>query len=268
MILKSKLEKDVEFNKQQQYGAKMDVEINKQEEGAKRLEKFWNIYYEMIDDRMGNFQQVKSYLERVLEELLEEQKVGRGVILLSRVKSPVSVIENLKLGKNIHDIFGITLLTQTEEESKEIRQRLRDDNNFNISSKKEMNQKRGYEAIHFLFNVEREGNEKVNVECHMQTHEAYKNVYPHVYYKVRRRLDRDLTPEDEKDIEKKIQSMFDNGNLAGAPTINGRRARLPQMWVSTFNAEGKMEEMELDETQKLLIMYPFLDISHEEAEER
>lgn len=255
MIPKSKLEH------------KENSEIRKQQEGAKRLETFCNTYYGIIEERIENFKQVKQYLSHVLEGLLEEERIGLGVILLSRIKSPESVIQNLRLGKNIHDIFGITLLTENEEEMNEIRKKIREEQKFNVNSKKEMNQKRGYEAIHFLFSVDNEDNSKVNVECHMQTHDAYKNVYPHVFYKVRRSLERDLTPEDEKNIERKIQSMFDSGKLAGKPTTGGRKTKLPQMWVSTFNNEGKMEEMELEETQKLLIMYPFLDISKNKEEE-
>ena len=124
-----------------------------------------------------------------------------------------------------------------------------------------MNIKRGYEAIHFLFNIEHEGSKSINVECHLQTHEAYKNVYPHAFYKVRRVLERDLTPEEEACISDEIQQMYEKGELAGTPTIGDKKARIPQMWVTTFNNKGKMEEMELDELQKLLIMYPFLDIS-------
>lgn len=230
-------------------------------QGAERLEKACEIYYDMVEKKINDFQKVKSYLTNTLEELLQEEKIGNGVILLSRIKSPVSVVENWKLGKNLHDIFGITLLTQNQKEMDAIREKLRDKSEFDISSKKEMNKKRGYEAIHFLFHVENGRNKKTNVECHMQTHEAYKNVYPHILYKVRRALDRNLTPDEENEVKDKIQSMFESEKLSGRQVGENKKARLPQMWVSSFNDDGKMEEIELNETHKLLIMYPFLDLS-------
>ena len=107
----------------------------------------------------------------------------------------------------------ITLLTTTQHEMDEIRARLRKNKKFDISSKKQMNEKRGYEAIHFLFDVGEEDGVKTRVECHMQTHENYKNVYPHVLYKIRRRLHRDLIPEEEIQIKGKIQSMYDSKEI-------------------------------------------------------
>lgn len=236
-------------------------ELKEQQEGKKRLESFCGTYYELIESRMEDFHLVKDYLYNALEQLKKEGKIGSGVVILSRIKSPISVIENIKLGKNLNDIFGITLLTQNQKEEKEIKNQLSSDDKFNISSKKEMNAKRGYEAIHFLFDVEHDGEKRLNVECHLQTHEAYKNVYPHAFYKIRRFFERDLTLEEEECISNKIQQLYEKGELAGSITMGDKKSRLPQMWVATFNDKGKMEEMELDETQRLLIMYPFLDIS-------
>lgn len=238
------------------------VEQNKDEiqSGKQRLLQAYEIYNRLAEGKTEDFNTVKEYLMQTLEQLLEEGKISPRVVIASRIKSPESVVQNWKLGKELYDIFGITLLTTTQQEMDEIRDRLRNDNKFDISSKKKMNEKRGYEAIHFLFNVGDDSN-KTKVECHMQTHEAYKNVYPHIFYKVRRKIDRDLTEEEEKQIEEKVQTMYENDELAGYQLSNGRKSRLPQMWVTGFNQNGKMEEQELDEDIILTIMYPFLNIS-------
>lgn len=229
-------------------------------QGEERLLKAYEIYNKLSEEKISDFNQVKEYLAKTLEQLLEEGKISPRVVLASRVKAPASVVENWKLGKDLNDVFGITLLTNTQQEVDEIRSRLRKEKKFNISSKKKMNEKRGYEAIHFLFDVG-EVSKKIKVECHMQTHEAYKNVYPHILYKTRRRLHRDLTEEEEKQIQEKVQKMYDTGELAGHKLSKGRKSRIPQMWVTSFNQKGKMEEQELDEDMILTIMYPFLDIS-------
>lgn len=229
-------------------------------EGQKRLRQAYEIYHKLAEGKISDFNQVKEYLTSVLEQLLEEGKISSKVVLVSRVKSPESVLQNWRIGKDLNDIFGITLLTTTQQEMDEIRAKLRSDNKFNISSKKKMNEKRGYDAIHFLFDV-RDENKKTKVECHMQTHEAYKNVYPHIFYKVRRKMGRDLTKEEEKEIEEKVQKMYEEGTLSGFQLSKGRKSRIPQMWITSFNQKGKMEEQELDEEIILTIMYPFLDIS-------
>ena len=230
-------------------------------EGKERLLKAYEIYNSLANGKIQDFRKVKEYIAITLEQLLQEGKIGKGVILASRIKAPESVVQNWKLGKDLNDIYGITLLTTTQQEMDEIRARLRKDKMFNISSKKQMNEKRGYEAIHFLFNVGEEDSVKTRVECHMQTHEMYKNVYPHVLYKTRRRLHRDLTQEEEAQIKGKIQSMYDSKEIYGDRLSNGRGCRIPQMWVTSFNQQGKMEEQELEEDMILTIMYPFLDIS-------
>lgn len=225
-----------------------------------RLLKAYEIYNSLANGKMEDFEKVKVYIVNVLEQLLKEGKIGKGVVLASRIKAPASVVQNWKQGRDLNDIFGITLLTTTQEEMDQIRSRLRKEKKFNISSRKKMNEKRGYEAIHFLFDVG-DQKSKTKVECHMQTHEAYKNVYPHILYKIRRKLHRDLTEEEEKQIQEKVQKMYEDGILGGHQLSKNRKSRLPQMWVTSFNQKGKMEEQELDEDMILTIMYPFLDIS-------
>ena len=171
-----------------------------QTEGEKRLIQFFEYYNNCVNGKITDFEKVKSYLTETLELLLEQGKIGDGVLLLSRIKSPASVTEKMLMGGKVHDIFGITLLTQNQEEMDKIRAAIRKGKKFDISSRKQKNEKRGYEAIHFVFNVGDENTKKTMVECHMQTHENYKNVYPHCFYKVRKKANRDLTSEEEKQI--------------------------------------------------------------------
>lgn len=241
-----------------------DKQLEEKKQGKERLLHAFEIYNSLTEGKMEDFVTVKTYLIQTLEKLLQEGKIGSGVTLLSRVKSPTSVVENWKLGKDLYDIFGTTILTTTKQEMDEIRKELRKDKKFNMSSKKEMNEKRGYEAIHFLFHTGVEDKE-TKVECHMQTHENYINVYPHIFYKVRRQLERDLTREEEKQIEEKVQKMYENGELSGFELSNGKKSRVPQMWLASFNQQGKIEEQELDERMILKIMYPSLDISKRKA---
>lgn len=231
-----------------------------------RLLTAYETYNKLVEGKVDDFEAVKKYLVETLETLLEQNKIGPGVVLLSRIKSPASVVQNWKLKKNLNDIFGITLLTTTQDEMNEIRAALRKARKFNTSSKKEKNEKRGYEAIHFLFHVGDEESKKTMVECHLQTHEAYKNVYPHIFYKVRRGLNRDLTSEEEKQIEEKVQAMYESSELPGYPLSGGRKSRIPKMWLASFNPKGKMHEQELDEEMILKIMFPSLDISKKKPE--
>lgn len=241
--------------KQQPSNVKVD-----QEQKIDRLLQGYEIYNSLVETKMGDFQEAKQYLVEILEELLEQGKIGYGVVILSRIKSPDSVVTNWRQKRNLNDIFGTTILTTTEEEVEEIRNAIRKKPKYNISARKRKNEKRGYEAIHFLFHVG-ESEHKTLIECHMQTHEAYKNVYTHIFYKVSRKINRSLTPEEEQEIARKVQEMYDNEKLAGMQLSGGKKSKLPQMWVTSFNKDGKMEEQKLDESLTLTIMYPFLDIS-------
>lgn len=260
-----------------------DSKKKQDEAGRGRVLTAYETYNKLVETKVSDFEKVKEYLSETLEKLLERKKIGLGVVLMSRIKAPESVVQNWKLGKNLNDIFGITLLTATDAEMKAIKETLRKSEMFNISSKKEKNEKRGYEAMHFLFNVGEETENKTKVECHLQTHDAYKSVYPHIFYKVRTRLnaeerkkeiesgkppkpDRDLTPEEEEQIVEKIQEMYEEGSLIGEALSNGRSSRVPQMWVTSFNQNGKMEEQYLEEEMILKIMYPFLDLSKKKTE--
>lgn len=229
-------------------------------EGRKRLLQAYEIYNNLADGKLEDFKNLKDYLAETLENLYQKGKIGREVVMLSRVKSPSSVVRNWKLGKNLNDIFGITLLTVGQEEIDEIRNEIMKHSELDICSRKQRNEKRGYEAIHFIFNIG-EGEKKTKVECHLQTHKAYENVYPHVFYKVRRELGRNLTSEEEEMISKKIQSMYESGELSGYNLSGGRKSKIPQMWVSSFDQDGKMVELQLEEDIILTIMYPSLDIS-------
>ena len=238
-------------------------------EEHQRLLQAYEIYNSLASGKMEEFKKVRDYLSNILEQLLSEGRICDGVLLASRIKSPASVVQNWKLGKDLYDVFGITLLTTTQQEMDEITSRLSEEKSFNVSSKKKMNETRGYEAIHYIFEVgEDDSKPKTRVECHMQTHEAYTNAYTHIFYKIRRKLNRDLTHEEEEQIAKKVQSMYDAGELAGYQLSGERKSRLPQMWVTGFNPKGKMEEQELDEDMTLKIMYPFLNISKKNPSEQ
>jgi len=237
------------------------------QEGEQRLLQAYEIYNSLSNGKLEDFNKVKEYLAKTLESMLEEGKIGPGVVLSSRIKAPASVVQNWRLGRVLDDIFGITLITTTQQEIDEIRARLRNEERFNTTFKKSMSEKRGYEAIHFLFNVG-DRNNKTKVECHMQTYENYANVYPHALYKIRRRLCRDLTQQEEQQIKIALQGKYDSQKLLGRKLSNGRSCNVPRMWVTSFNGQGKMEEQELSEEIILTIMYPFLDFSKKRQLER
>ena len=229
-------------------------------EGHNRLLQAYEIYNKLANEKIQDFKIAKEYLSEVLEKLLQEERIGRGTVMLSRIKSPSSVVRNWKLGKKLDDIFGISIVTNNSEEIEQIRAEIRQQEKFGICSKKERNEKRGYEAIHFCFDIG-ENKKKTKVECHLQTHEAYKNVYTHIFYKVRTELGRDSTLEEENVISAKIQQMYETGKLGGFELSGNQKSRIPQMWVASFNPDGKMEEMQLSEDVIVTIMYPFLDLS-------
>lgn len=189
-----------------------------QNDRLKNVVRFYEYYNKCVEERRGEFDIIREQLEQIIEELVKEGEIGKTVKILSRVKAPESALKKMLLTKKrqsdegreicdmsegTHDIYGVSILCDTTEEFQIIKERLQE-KGVKREGERKRTEKRGYSAEHFNFSVE--GQEKLKIECHMQTFQQDKETYPHLYYKVLRARDGGkLTEDEEIAVDESIQ---------------------------------------------------------------
>ena len=243
---------------------------------------FYEYYNKCVEERRGEFDRIRKQLEQIIEELVEEGKIGKTVKILSRVKAPESALNKMLLTKKrqsdegrdkidmsegTHDIYGVSIECDTLEELQTIKATLQEKEVNIEGERKRKESKRRYNAEHFNFSVEEHA--KLKIECHMQTFEEAEKTYAHLYYKVLRARDggkvkgEKLTEDEEIAVDESIQQQYASGELRGMQLSNGRGARVTQMWEATIDENGKFVRRELSEDEAIRrAYYPALEPDH------
>lgn len=265
----------------------------------------YDAYTQFVESQIQFFQEdVKKILD-VLGKLIMEGKLYIHTRLLARVKDPESALHNddiKKMDKNVlmdeilnritpsdyevletnyesekknkskklDDVFGVTIITDTEDELEVLREELRE--NF-IIHKEKKKEKAQYHAIHMEMFGKIENEQSPLIECQLKTRQHYIDSYDHTLYKVETNIARRLNEAKEirdnqkvklnaegiKKVEETIQSYYDNGKFNIFTNI-------PRMWEATFSEENEeMKIRRLTEGQTLKRVYPSLVIRSEKS---
>lgn len=238
---------------------------------------FYEYYNKCVAKRIGEFDRIREQLEQIIVELVREDAIGKTVKIQSRVKAPESALKKMLLIKKrqiaekrdidmtegTYDIYGVSILCDTSEELQIIKARLQKQV-LRIEGEEKRKEKRGYSAEHFNFSVE--GQEKLKIECHMQTFQEEKDTYPHLYYKVLKARDggrfkgKMLDEEEKIAVDESIQQQYESGELRGMQLSDGRGARVTRIWESIIDENGKFVRRELSEDEAIrLAYYPALE---------
>lgn len=171
--------------------------------------------------------------------------------------------------KKLDDVFGITVIADTEEELDILQQEL---NEKLIVHNAKQKIKARYRATHMEM-YGKENEESPLLECQLKTRQHYIDSYDHTLYKVETGLTRKLYEEkkiDEtnkvklteagaKKVENLIQEFYDNGRFSIFTNV-------PRMWEATFNEDEEVMELKrLTEAQTLKRVYPSLVIHPEKT---
>lgn len=265
----------------------------------------YDAYTQFVESQMQYFQEdVKNVLD-ILAKLIMEGKLYIHTRLLARVKDPESALHNddiNKMDKNVlmdeilnrieqsdyelletnyesekkhkskklDDVFGITIITDTEEELEVLREELK--KNFSIHKEKKK-EKAQYHAIHMELFGKKENEQSPLIECQLKTRQHYIDSYDHTLYKVESNLARTLNEANKiadnqkvklneegiKKVEETIQSYYDSGRFNIFTNI-------PRMWEATFSEENEeMKIRRLTEGQTLKRVYPSLVIRSDKS---
>lgn len=258
----------------------------------------YDAYNQFVESQKKEFQEDINIILEKITDLINEGKLYIHTKLIARIKAPESALHNddvAQMDKNVlmesilqeidksdyyvivreneeiksrktkklDDVFGITVITDTEDELEILKEELR--KTFVIKAEKEK-QKTGYKATHIEFFNNKENEESPVVECQLKTRQNYIQSYDHTLYKVESHIERMLYEEgkigeDKKvkltkqgiiKIEKTIQKYYEQGRFNIFTNI-------PRMWEATFNEEKEKMELEtLREGQILKRLYPSL----------
>lgn len=258
----------------------------------------YDAYNQFVESQKKAFQEDINIILEKITDLINDGKLYIHTKLIARIKAPESALHNddvaqmdknvlmetilrsvdksdyyimardnekikPKKTKKLDDVFGITIITDTEEELETLKEELR--KLFTIKAEKEKH-KTGYNATHLEFFNDNENEESPIVECQLKTRQNYIQSYDHTVYKVESHIERKLyedgkigedkkvklTQQGIRKIEKTIQEYYEQGRFNIFTNI-------PRMWEATFNEEK--EEMELEtlrEGQILKRLYPSL----------
>ena len=260
----------------------------------------YDAYNQFVESQKKGFQEDVTIILNTINDLIMKGKLYIHTKVTARIKDPESALHNdekRQMGKNIlmddilskidasdysiidkddnnfkkrktktlDDVFGITVITDTEQELQILKEEIK--KLFIIRAEKEKH-KTGYHATHLELYNDKENEESPMVECQLKTRQNYIQSYDHTIYKVEsdigRRLYEDGEISDNKKVklneqgiqkvEGTIQDFYDSGRFNIFTNI-------PRMWEATFNEE--MEEMQikrLTEGQTLKRVYPSLVI--------
>ena len=200
---------------------------------------------------------MKRRIEAELEHLEKEGQISRQAKFLSRIKSPASAAEKILNQRGTYDIFGVTILVETDEELAIIQDML---DKIDRKDKYVRDYKRpggrDYKAINYLL-LSGDGEDKIVIECHLQTQKSYDECYPHAFYKYTKKLaGRKFDASTvEAQIIREAQEQYETGEIYGKRLYNGIGSAIPEMWEAGFNSNGKMIEQKLDEKQTIRVVY-------------
>lgn len=222
-----------------------------------RFIQFCEHYNNCIEKRRCHFDSMKRRIEADLEKLKKEGKISGKTKFLSRIKSPASAAEKILNQRGTYDIFGVTILVETDEELAVVQDMLdKIDRKDMYVRDYERPGGRNYRAINYLL-LSGEGDDKIVIECHLQTQRSYDECYPHAFYKYTKKFagkSFDIKTT-EAQIIKEAQEQYETGEIYGWTLSNGRGSAIPEMWEAGFNSNGKMIERKLDEKETICIVY-------------
>jgi len=242
-----------------------------------------NCIKNLLKVKKNGFLSTLDYFQEILEKLIRENKISPNTRIIARIKDIQSALSNdttisreksfwgsllLFIGeelkeqeKKLDDIFGMTIVAESEEDKEKILARINEaEKNGSITratvDKHIDAEDRIYREIHML--LYRTGEKNPVIECKLMLREDYENVTDHTLYKVKCLRGKSLK-EDELDtlmekIREFIQQFYNNGRFQ-------KKENVPQMWESTYIREiGRMKRKLLSKEDCLKTVYPFIEI--------
>lgn len=205
-------------------------------------------YNKFVMQQEEEFVKVMNFVNSIVNDLIEEREITAFTQVRARIKSQKSVLQNDPI-KAVDDVFGMEIITATEQEYEKIIEELKEW--MTVQKEKKHNKPNGYKATHLAMTLKKDHIRVVEIkedkyeeipmiEYQFKTIEtmikASKGEAAHTTYK----------GENLEDV----QQRYD----AGEYTVGGSGIfELPTMWISE---RGSMRLLDTEEV--LEAMYPYL----------
>lgn len=202
------------------------------------------LYNEFVEEQRKGFIAVMNFVNDKINNLIDEGRVSEFVQIRARIKAIASALRN-DPSKALDDVFGMEIITATEEEYDTIIRHLIP---YMYKTKSKNHDKpNGYKAKHKYWTLKKEKMEYLNGEFNYERNIPmiefqFKTSEVQVKANIGSANHEDYKGEKKEDIQKK----YDEGGFGIFNT--------PYMWVSN---DRKMVLLSKEETLKKI--YPFLN---------
>ena len=122
-------------------------------ETSKKMIKDTMIYKEYINQQKKYFIQIMHYVDRIINEMVDNGEISLYGEIRARIKSVNSALKNDEF-KAVDDAFGIEIITATEFEYTKIIESLKEI--MTVQKDKEHNKDNGYKARHMTMTLNKE----------------------------------------------------------------------------------------------------------------
>lgn len=205
-------------------------------------------YNKFVMQQEEEFVKVMNFVNDIVNELIEEREITAFTQVRARIKSQKSVLQNDSI-KAVDDVFGMEIITATEQEYEKIIEELKEW--MTVQKEKKHNKPNGYKATHLAMTLK-----KAHIDAVGVLEDKYEEI-PMIEYQFKTietmikasKGEAAHTAYKGENLEE-VQQRYDAGEYtAGGSGI----FELPTMWKSE---RGKMRILDTEEI--LETMYPYL----------
>lgn len=214
------------------------------------------VYNKFIMQQEDEFVKIMNFVNDIINDLIENRKITAFTQVRARIKSQKSVLQNDPI-KAVDDVFGMEIITATEQEYKKIVEALKVW--MSVQKEKHHDKENGYKATHLAMTLKKEHINAVDIkECKYEEIPMIEFQFKTIETMICASVGQAAHTTYKGDNLEEIQRKYDAGEYS-----NGSSGifELPTMWASE---KGKMR---LLNTQEVLeAMYPYLKTKKKEKE--
>lgn len=210
------------------------------------------IYNEYVESQRKGFISIMNFINNRINDLIEQGRISDFIQMRARIKSAESALKNDE-AKALDDIFGMEIITATEEEYDTI---IRNLTPYMVKTKcKNHDKPNGYKAKHKYWTF------KKDKLAYLEGDFDFENNIPMIEFQFKTsevQISCNTGPANHEDYkgEKRedIQRKYDKGKFTVFNT--------PYMWITRFTQEGEKHFPDtrlLTEEETLKTIYPFLN---------
>lgn len=210
-------------------------------------------YNKYVMQQEEEFVKVMNFVNSIINDLIEEREITAYTQVRARIKSQKSVLQNDSI-KLVDDVFGMEIVTATEQEYNKIIEELKDWMTISPYRKpNNLNKQNGYKATHINMTLKKEHIDTVGIQEDKyeeipMIEFQFKTIAVMINASIGAAAHTIYKGENMEEIQRKYDAgEYETGKIG--------IFELPTMWKSE---KGKMRLLDTEEV--LETMYPYLKL--------